>query len=227
MFRPFTPFSPDDRRPELRGFMTVGSDPWDYGKLVSYDIAQDIRPDGPVTVEASIESDDVVSRSLTQWNQEGSRVSFGDMQMIPIGDAILWVRPLYLQPKSAPQPSFRQVVVSAGGRVQMADSLGEALALMFPGFSQNLGDIVGGPSPTQPNTPVIPGTPGTVTPVTGTPTSTPSTGAADTPEALLAAAEKAFAEADTALAAGDLGTYQTKVDEAKELVKRAAALMGG
>lgn len=231
MFRPFTPFSPDDRRPELRAFMTVGSDPWNYGKLVSYDIAQADRPDGPVTVEASIESDDVVSRNLTQWNQEGSRVSFGDMQMIPIGDAILWVRPLYLQPKSAPQPSFRQVIVSAGGRVQMANSLGEALGQLFPGFSQNIGDVVGGgPVTSAPptGTGTATGTPGTgTTSGTGTPNSEPGTGADETPAALLAAAERAFADADTALAAGDLGTYQTKIDEAKELVKRAAAAMGG
>ncbi len=242
MIRPFTPFSPDDRRPELRAFMTVGSDPWNYGQLVSYDIRDATLPDGPVKVDASIENDDYVSRNLTLWNNDGSGVIFGDMQMVPIGNAILWVRPLYLQP-AANQPSFRQVVVSAGGRVAMAGSLGDALGVLFPGFKVDLGDVVGGTS-TEPGGSSGGGTIGPATPGTGATSGTPDTsgtgpslpvtpgsgsgpGSSATPAELLTQAGQLFAEADAALKAGDLGTYQAKVNQAQALVARARQVLTG
>ena len=239
MLRPFVPFSPTDRRPELRSFMTVGSDPGDYGRLTVYDAAIDpagvdagsvpgavdptgvLRPDGPITVQAGIESSPDVSRNVTQWNQEGSRVTFGDLQVVPLatssGNALAWVRPLYLQPASSQQPSFRQVVVSVDGRVAMGDSLRQALSQLFPGFNTALGDVVGEASGvvTTPDGPVSP----------GTGTGTPGGAVATAPE-LLAQAKVLFDEATTALKAGDLGTYQAKVDQARRLVEQAAELLG-
>ena len=44
--------------------------------------------------------------------------------------------------------------------------------------------------------------------------------------ALLEAAEVLFDEADVALRDGDLGTYQSKVDEAQALISRALTLLG-
>ena len=46
-------------------------------------------------------------------------------------------------------------------------------------------------------------------------------------EQLLAAASKLFDEADAALKAGDLGTYQQKVTAARSKVTQAETLLGG
>ena len=49
----------------------------------------------------------------------------------------------------------------------------------------------------------------------------------DDPAELLQQAEELFVEAEQALADGDLGEYQAKVDEAKALVAKALELLEG
>ena len=56
-------------------------------------------------------------------------------------------------------------------------------------------------------------------------TGEPSTDDDDDPTTLLARAEQLLIEADEQLAAGDLGAYQARVDEAGMLVARAYDLL--
>ena len=86
------------------------------------------------------------------------------------------------------------------------------MAKLFPGFDENIGDVVG-------DTPADNGgTGGAVTP--------PTTD--KTPADLLDEAEALFAQADQALDAHDLATYQAKVNQARDLVQEAVtALQGG
>ena len=57
----------------------------------------------------------------------------------------------------------------------------------------------------------------------GSNTTTP--GDSGTPEELLSEANRLFGDADAALKAGDLGGYQTKVEQARKLVQQAFDLM--
>ena len=207
LFRPFVPFSLDDQRRELQAFMTVSSDPDTYGQMISYVVKGDL-PDGPGTVAANVLSDSIVSPQITLLNSNDSQVIFGDMQMVPIASGILWVRPLYVQPESVAQPSYRKVLVSYQGRVALGDSLGDAVTKLFPGFDTPIGDVVGA----TPETPVDPGTP-------------TEPGATTTPTELLQAADVLFAEADKALAGGSLAEYETKTKQAREKVAEALQLL--
>jgi hypothetical protein len=73
----------------------------------------------------------------------------------------------------------------------------------------DIGDVVGTPvDPTDPTDPTDPDT-------------------SDDPAELLQQAEELFVEAEQALADGDLGEYQAKVDEAKALVAKALELLEG
>jgi uncharacterized protein len=213
LFRPFVPFSLDDQRRELQAFMTVSSDPETYGRMISYVVTGDL-PDGPGTVAANVLSDSTVSPQITLLNQNDSQVIFGDMQMVPVAGGILWVRPLYVQPESVAQPSYRKVLVSYQGRVALGDSLGEAVARLFPGFKAPIGDVVGA-TPEEPVDPVDPTDPGTPT----------EPGEAATPTQLLLEADVLFAEADEALAAGSLAEYETKTRQAREKVTQALQLL--
>jgi uncharacterized membrane protein (UPF0182 family) len=107
MLRPFVPFSSDDARKELRAFMVVSSDPKSYGKITVYEI-NDPLPEGPATVAAEFGSDPVVSQQVTLLDQRGSRVVFGDLQMVPVGKGLVYLRPLYVRPDDA---NARQVFV--------------------------------------------------------------------------------------------------------------------
>ena len=123
--------------------------------------------------------------------------------MIPIGDSLLWTRPVYVKSQTVGQPQVRLVVAYYNGEIGFGESLEAALVQLFPGLSIDLGDVVGAPV-----APVDPADPGS-----------------ETASTLLQRAEKLFNEADAALKDGDLGTYQVKVDEAKILVAQALDLL--
>ena len=214
MIRPFVPFSADDSRKELRSLMVVSSDPKTYGKITVYDIKAPLPP-GPATVSAQFESEPAISQTITPLDQRGSRVTYGDLQLVPVGKGLVYIRPMFVQPDGADKQVFvRKILASYDGRSVIGDSLTSVIAQLFPGFNMDLGDRVGGATGVTSTT--LPGSP------TTTPTA-PATGS--TPAQLLRQAEDLFSQADAALAKSppDFATYQTKLAQARSLVQQALA----
>ncbi|MFW6374267.1 MAG: hypothetical protein ACOC3W_11270, partial [Thermodesulfobacteriota bacterium] len=61
-------------------------------------------------------------------DQAGSRVIFGKMIVLPIGDSILYVQPIYLESAYRLKiPELRRIIVSQGDLVVMDRTLEEAL----------------------------------------------------------------------------------------------------
>ncbi|NBO80323.1 MAG: UPF0182 family protein, partial [Actinobacteria bacterium] len=143
MVRPFVPFSADNARKELRALMVVSSDPGSYGKISVFEMPEPL-PEGPATVAAEFGSDPVIAQQITLLDQRGSRVIFGDLQVVPVQRGLMYVRPLFVRPDdpSAKQIFVRKFLVSYDNRVVMADSLTEAVGRLFPGFSTNLGERI-------------------------------------------------------------------------------------
>lgn len=227
MLRPFVPFSPDGSRKELRSFMVVSSDPASYGKMTVYDMVSPLPP-GPATVAAEFESDPTISETITPLDLRGSRVTYGDLQILPVGKGIMYLRPMYVQPDSADskQVFVRKFLGHYDGRSVIGNSVTEAVRLLFPGFNVDLGDRVTTPGsrPTTTST-TVPNSTDTTVPTSPT-TTVPS--AAQTTEQLLAQADRLFQEADEALAESppDFATYQSKQAEARELLRQALAQIG-
>lgn len=216
LLRPFVLFSPNDQRTELAAYMTASSDPATYGQMTAYVVTGPL-PDGPRTVANLIEGDPDVARQISAQTAggTGNRVRFGDLQLFPIADGLLYVRPMYVavqQTQGTEVTEYRFVTVSHGGRAAIGESLGEALGSLFPGFEGDLGDRVGG-EPVEPSGDATDDTAVETTPVE------------DDPTTLLAQADQLLAEADEQLAAGDLGAYQERVNEASELVSQAYDLL--
>lgn len=203
MFRPFSPFSASDQRKELVAYMLADSDPGTYGQLVAYVLPASSLPDGPFTVGAAMDADRDVGQQATLLDQGGSTVEYGDLQMVPVGDGLLWVRPFYVESQEAGQRTVKYVIVEYNGNVGLGESLAEALAVIFPGFSTPIGDVVN--EDQQP--------------------SGPSDDA--TPEELLQQAEALFDDADAALKDGDLGLYAERIEAARALVQQALDLLNG
>jgi uncharacterized membrane protein (UPF0182 family) len=229
LLRPFVPFSLDDTRKELRAFMVVSSDPKSYGKITVYEV-NDPLPEGPATVAAEFGSDPTVSQQVTLLDQRGSRVVFGDLQIVPVGKGLVYLRPLYVRPDdaNARQVFVRKFLAFYNNKVVIADDLTAAVAKLFPGYTGNLGDRVSDgsePAPTD--------TSNTATTVPGSTATTTPSSAVDsgslTAAQQLAQAEILFDEADAALAATppDFSTYQSKLAQARELVRLALAQVGG
>jgi uncharacterized membrane protein (UPF0182 family) len=223
MLRPFVPFSTNDERTQLQAYMTASSDPGSYGKLTTY-IVEDANgnlPDGPLRVAGNAESTEAISRriSLDNVGGGGTEVRFGDLQLIPVADGLIYVRPYYV---SVPQNSgdvgsvteYRAVIVSYNDRSVLESTVSEALARLFPGFRGDLGEEIARPTEPDDGSDVDPAVtdPG-VEIATGDPTS------------LLNDADQAFADAETALQDGDLGLYQEKIEEARNLIADALEIL--
>jgi len=230
MLRPFVPFSSDNSRKELRSMMVVSSDPATYGQMTLYEFADPLPP-GPATVAAQFDSEPSISQTITPLDQRGSRVVFGDLQIIPVAKSLVYVRPMFVRPDdvTAKQVFVRKILASYDSRSVIADSVSGAIAKLFPGFSLNLGDRVGGANSSTgsdtTNTTVPGATPTTLPGNTGTTPTTVVAGVPQSPSELLAAADALFSEADAALALTppDFSTYQAKQAAARELVRKALA----
>jgi len=224
LVRPFVPFSETDERKNLIALMTVSSDPADYGKLRVLNIKSPDQIDGPALVDSNIKRK--YAADFTLQSQTGSKVRLGDLQAIPIGQSILWVRPWYVQAEQTPTPQLTYVVVAYGDNIFRARTLEGALKLAFPDanitFSTTVGPITSiGPTTEAPN-----GDGGTST-GGGTTTTTPTTGAPADVTQLLNQANQLYQEARDALSAGDLGAYQSKIEAAFKLVQQAEQQAGG
>jgi uncharacterized membrane protein (UPF0182 family) len=219
MFRPFVPFSEDDRRNELSAFMTANSDPDQYGRLQTFVMPRGRLPDGPAIVAANIASNEQIAREVSLLDQRGSEVRLGNLLLIPIEDSLLYVRPLYVQAAGQTAvPELRNVIVAFGGQVVMRNTLQESLAAIFGAAPPTLEAPVTGERPDQPPT-----EDGTTPPGTTPPTTTPPSGD-ESVSSLLAQAQEAFTSAEAALRAGDLARYQSEIARAQALVQRALTL---
>jgi uncharacterized protein len=126
---PFTPRGKDN----LAAWMVARNDGSEYGKLRVYRLSRQSLAYGPQQIVNRINQDTEISSQLTLWDQRGSHVIRGDLLVIPIGEALLYVQPLYLQAQGGRIPELKRVVVAYQNRVVMRETLDDALAEMFGG----------------------------------------------------------------------------------------------
>ena len=148
LLRPYVPFSSNDLRTELSAYMTASSDADTYGRLVAYVVNSPPTIEGPRTVANQIDSAPAVTRQISDQTagNTGNQVRFGDLQLVPIADGLLYVRPMYASVQQSSGNSvteYRFITVAHDGRAAIGASLGEALGNLFPGFEGDLGDRVG------------------------------------------------------------------------------------
>ncbi len=124
---PFTPRGKDN----MVGWMAGRCDGKQYGKLLVYQFPKDRLVLGPKQIEANIDKNDAISQQITLWGQVGSRVIRGNLLVIPVRDAILYVEPLYLDSEQTRFPELKRVIVASKDRVAMRETLDEALAEVF------------------------------------------------------------------------------------------------
>ena len=220
IFRPFVPFSDDDSRKNLEGFMVVHNDPERYGEIEVYEIRSSTPVDGPALFNSNIQTEEEISERVTLLNQNGSTVVPGNLLLIPVENSLLYVRPLYIEATGTTAvPELQLVIVGVGPEVVIADSFEAALASAIPGLNVDLESE-----------------PSEVTSESATPQDDAPEDSTDSPqndedtgeysvEQLLALAQDAFNRADAALRTGDLAAYQRWVETASGYIARAQALV--
>jgi uncharacterized membrane protein (UPF0182 family) len=84
-------------------------------------------------VAARIESDPDIAAQFTLWRNRGSRAITGDIMIIPIGESLMYVQPVFLEAEASSLPEFERVIVVYGERIEWGSSLQGTLDLVFGG----------------------------------------------------------------------------------------------
>ena len=127
LMRPFTPRQKDN----LAAWIVARNDGENYGKLAVYRFPRQSLVFGPNQIVNRINQDTEVSRQITLWDQRGSEVLRGELLVLPIGGALIYVQPLYLRARGGRIPELKRVVAAHEGRVAMGETLDGALAALL------------------------------------------------------------------------------------------------
>jgi uncharacterized membrane protein (UPF0182 family) len=200
-------FVPRGKGNQLTAFLAARNDGANYGKLVVYNAPRNSTTPSPARAASLIDSTDEISSLLTLLDQRGSTVLRGDVQLLPIKNSLIYVRPIWLKAESGPSfPRFRYVAMTLGDeRAVLADSVDEGIQALF-GNGPTVPDETPRENPEQPTEPEQPTQP-----------ERPS----GSVEELLRQAQDEFDQANDALRRGDLGAYGEHVDAARDLINEA------
>jgi uncharacterized membrane protein (UPF0182 family) len=184
-----------------------------YGAVRVFRFPTDTAVLGPAQIEARIDQDPTISAQITLWNQSGSDVIRGNLIVVPVGDSLIYLQPVYLQSTSSKFPEFQRIVVASPTTVVWGHTLSEALRLL----------IAAGGQPPGP-TPTPGGTPGPSANPTPLPSAIP--GLPTDVAALIDYANQHFELAQQALRDGDFARYGQEIELVRQALARLDQLAG-
>src|SRR5690606_18126098 len=123
---PFTPLG----KGNMVAWLAARNDGDSYGELVLYRFSKQDVTFGPLQFEARVNQDTEISRELTLWSQQGSRVIRGNLIIVPVADTLLYVEPLFLQAEQGEIPELKRVIVGTGHDLVMRPTFWEALSAL-------------------------------------------------------------------------------------------------
>ncbi|MBB4907419.1 UPF0182 family protein [Actinophytocola algeriensis] len=176
------------RRQFLAAWVSVSSDPKDYGQFRVLRLPSQDQTKGPGQVQNEFETTDEVTENRTLFQNPNVNVIYGNLLTLPVADGLLYVEPIYIEQKDENAfPQLARVLVYFGDRVGFAPTLQEALEEIFgPGA----GGVVTPPEEEEGEQPPDTSTP----PPPGTSTPPPPPSGGDNP-----AMEQAVQDIGTAL----------------------------
>lgn len=123
---PFTPRLKNN----MSGWLAAQCDPENYGKLTLYKYPKGSNMPGPAQMESKFNQDNEIANLNKLLNSEQSRIVPGNLLVVPIGQSILYVKPLFIQSASsgiAAIPELRKVILSMNDTVVVGDTYEQAL----------------------------------------------------------------------------------------------------
>ena len=125
-----TPFSPLNRD-NMVAWMAARCDFPEYGKILVYQLPKDKLVLGPMQIEAMIDQNTTISQQLSLWDQKGSKVTRGNLIVIPIENSFMYVEPVYLTAEGTNIPQLKRIIVVSGDKIAMEPTLDGALNALF------------------------------------------------------------------------------------------------
>ncbi len=132
LLQPLTPLA----RPNLSGWLAARSDGEHYGELVLLRFPSETLIFGPEQIQALINQNPTISQQFGLWDRAGSEVVQGNLLVVPLGNALLYVEPVYLKAQQGGLPTLARVVVSDGKRIAMAENLADGLRALLEGSNK-------------------------------------------------------------------------------------------
>ncbi len=216
LLQPMVPTS----RPNMIAWIAARNDAPNYGATRVYRFPAESTVFGPAQIEARIDQDPIISQQVSLWNQSGSKVIRGNLIVVPLGQSLIYLQPVYLQSTAVSFPEFQRIVVASTRNVVWGPTLGDAINLLLRAEEDNAGPI-----PTPAPSPGPSPSPGT------TPGPTPSGGPVEPLPAdiagLIAYANLHFDLAQTALRNGDFARYGEEIALVQAALDRLDALAPG
>ena len=222
-------FTPRLKGGILSAFVFAQSDGPDYGKLVVYEVPDTAAP-SPAQAATLIQSDQFISTQFTLLGSSGSRVIQGDVQLLPVGNAIMYVRPVWILGEgNTTFPRYFAVAAAVGQHAVLGCDITDATTALVTGLPTRLQASNNRTNPCNTSSTVPPAQDGggsgtTTTTVPGTSNTTPPANASAT--ALLQDAQVEFDAANTALTEKNLAAYQQHIAQARADVQAAYAKLG-
>jgi uncharacterized protein len=178
----------------LTAFLMATSDPKDYGQLNVYETPRASLVIGPVQADSQIQENAKVSSTITLLDQHGSGVLLGNNLMVPLDQSVLYIRPLYVTSTSNPMPQLKYVIAVFNQDVAISPTLSGALSSVL---GANISTSSGSGTPTTPTT------------------------SGQSASYYLKQAASDWTAAQAALAAGNLGRYQSLVNAMNHQIQLA------
>ena len=132
LLQPMVPLN----RPNMIAWVAARQDAPNYGATRVYRFPADTTIFGPAQIEARIVQDPQISQQFTLWSQGGSTVIQGNLIVVPVGDSLIYLQPVYLQSQQSAFPEFQRIIVASPREVVWAETLAEALDLLLDGRGQ-------------------------------------------------------------------------------------------
>jgi hypothetical protein len=128
MINPMTPINRNNLSMiGVAGILDKANCSLDYKPNITiYKFAKDVQVNGPAQVEALINQNAEFSEKMTLWDQHGSKVEMGRMVILPMGNTILYVQPVYMTSTNTQIPELTRMIVSMGNQVVWDTSLWSA-----------------------------------------------------------------------------------------------------
>ncbi|MGD8319212.1 MAG: UPF0182 family protein [Gemmatimonadota bacterium] len=127
-----TVFIPAGRQ-NLTAILVGRTDPSGVPELVLYDVPVEDQVPGPRQIEALVEQDPQISQQFSLWRTGGSDVWTGHLHLVPVGDRLLYMEPVFLAASADAIPELRRFVVSDGKRVAMSNDLAGSIGTLAGG----------------------------------------------------------------------------------------------
>jgi uncharacterized membrane protein (UPF0182 family) len=206
-------------RPNMIAWVAARNDAPNYGATRVYRFPADTTVFGPVQIEGRIDQDPIISQQISLWNQSGSKVIRGNLIVVPLGQSLIYLQPVYLQSTAVSFPEFQRIVVASTRNVVWGPTLGGAIELLLRAEANSSGLP---PPPPSPGPSPSPG---------ASPTPTPSSGPVEPLPAdvagLIAYANLHFDQAQAALRAGDFARYGEEIARVQAALDRLDQLAPG